>query len=61
MSNKLTCEDCPKFRAEIRVCLHRADSTAPYHPVCDAGRIFIAEKDADETINAAHKKSRTSL
>ena len=45
MSNKLTCEDCPKFRAEIRVCLYRADSTEPYNPVCDAGRIFIAEKE----------------
>ena len=45
MSDKLTCKDCPKFRAEIRVCLHRADSTAPYHPVCDDGRIFIAEKE----------------
>lgn len=45
MKDKLTCKDCPKFRAEIRVCLHRADSTAPYHPVCDAGRIFIAEKE----------------
>lgn len=45
MRDKLTCKDCPKFRAEIRVCLHRSDSTASYHQVCDAGRIFIAEKE----------------
>lgn len=47
-----------KFRTRFMANIELADMM---ENSCDAGRIFIAEKDADETVNASYKKLRTSL